>query len=40
MLHDALVTFDDAKRNALLADATRIAMHDQALIPLYWQKAI
>ena len=24
------------KRNALLADATRVAMHDAALLPLYW----
>ena len=39
-LRQAMVEFDPAKRNALLADATRIAINDVALIPLYWQKAI
>ncbi len=32
--------FNEAKRNALLAQATAVAMHDYALLPLYWQKAI
>ena len=40
LLAQASAEFDEAKRNALLADATRIAMHDYALLPLYWQKAI
>ncbi|HEX3346780.1 MAG TPA: ABC transporter substrate-binding protein [Acetobacteraceae bacterium] len=39
-LAQAVAEFDETKRNGLLADATRIAMHDVALIPLYWQKAI
>jgi peptide/nickel transport system substrate-binding protein len=39
-LASALAEFDETKRNAMLAEATRIAMHDYALIPLYWQKAI
>lgn len=30
--------FDPEKRNALLAEATRIAFEDVALIPLYWQQ--
>jgi peptide/nickel transport system substrate-binding protein len=37
-LTKALQEFDDHKRGALLADATRIAMKDVALIPLYWPK--
>ena len=37
-LTKAMQEFDDAKRSALLADATRIAMKDVALIPLYWPK--
>ncbi len=39
-LRQAMTEFDPARRNALLADATRIAMRDVALVPLYWQKAI
>ena len=38
-LADAMGEFDEGKRNALLAAATTLALHDQALIPLYWQKA-
>ena len=38
LLGEAAVEFDEAKRNALLADATRVAMHDAALLPLYWIK--
>ena len=34
----ALTEFDDGKRGAELADATRIAMKDVALVPLYWPK--
>ncbi len=34
----ALEEFDEAKRNAAMAAATRIAMEDYALLPLYWQK--
>jgi peptide/nickel transport system substrate-binding protein len=30
--------FDEAKRSALLAQATKIAMDDAAILPLYWQK--
>ncbi len=40
LLAQASAEFDEAKRNALLADATTVAMHDYALLPLYWQKAI
>jgi peptide/nickel transport system substrate-binding protein len=40
MLAQAMAEFDEAKRNEMLADATRIAMHDEAMLPLYWQKAI
>lgn len=36
-LAQALTLFDDAARNAKLAEATRIAMADTALVPLYWQ---
>ena len=38
MLAQAAAEFDEAKRNKLLADATRIAMEDGAILPLYWQK--
>ncbi len=37
-LHRASMEFDTAKRGALLAEATRIAMDDAAILPLYWQK--
>jgi len=37
-LTKALQEFDDGKRGQLLADATRIAMQDVALVPLYWPK--
>lgn len=30
--------FDEKKRSGLLAEATRIAMDDAAILPLYWQK--
>ena len=40
LLGQAMVEFDEAKRNALLAQATEVAMHDYALLPLYWEKAI
>jgi peptide/nickel transport system substrate-binding protein len=30
--------FDEVKRNQLLAQATRIAIEDGAILPLYWQK--
>jgi peptide/nickel transport system substrate-binding protein len=32
----AMAEFDPVKRNALLAEATALAMNDTALIPLYW----
>jgi len=35
-LKKALQQFDDAQRGAELAEATRIAMKDVALVPLYW----
>jgi peptide/nickel transport system substrate-binding protein len=37
-LKGALSEFDEAKRDALLRQAARIAAEDVALIPLYWQK--
>ena len=37
-LTKALQEFDDRKRGEMLADATRIAMKDVALVPLYWPK--
>ena len=40
LLTQASAEFDEAKRNALLAGATAVAMHDYALLPLYWQNAI
>ena len=38
LLKQAAVEFDEAKRNKLLADATRAAMEDAAILPIYWQK--
>lgn len=38
VLAQAASEFDDARRDKLLAEATRIAMEDGALLPLYWQK--
>jgi peptide/nickel transport system substrate-binding protein len=38
LLKQAAREFDDAKRNRLLADATRVAMEDAAILPIYWQK--
>ena len=37
-LRQASAEFDEAKRGALLAQATKIAMDDAAILPLYWQK--
>ena len=37
-LRQASAEFDEAKRNALLAAATKIAMEDAGILPLYWQK--
>jgi peptide/nickel transport system substrate-binding protein len=37
-LRRAASEFDEAKRNQLLAEATRIAMEDAAILPLYWQR--
>jgi peptide/nickel transport system substrate-binding protein len=37
-LKQAASEFDETKRNALLAAATRIAMEDGAILPLYWQR--
>ena len=36
LLASAIVTVDDAKRGALLAEATEIAMNDVAIIPLHY----
>jgi peptide/nickel transport system substrate-binding protein len=38
MLKQAASEFDEGKRNKLLADATRVAMEDAGILPLYWQK--
>jgi peptide/nickel transport system substrate-binding protein len=38
VLAHASAEFDEAKRGALLAEATKIAMDDAAILPLYWQK--
>lgn len=38
LLKQAAAEFDEAKRNRLLADATRVAMEDVGILPLYWQK--
>lgn len=41
LLAPALGEFDDARRNALFADATRLAIRDDVgMIPLYWQKHV
>lgn len=38
LLRQASTELDEAKRNKLLADATRVAMDDAAILPIYWQK--
>jgi peptide/nickel transport system substrate-binding protein len=38
VLRRASAEFDEAKRSLLLASATKIAMDDAAILPLYWQK--
>jgi peptide/nickel transport system substrate-binding protein len=38
MLKQAATEFDETKRNQMLADATRVAMDDAGILPLYWQK--
>jgi peptide/nickel transport system substrate-binding protein len=38
VLRRASAEFDEPKRSALLAEATKIAMDDAAILPLYWQK--
>jgi peptide/nickel transport system substrate-binding protein len=38
VLRQASAEFDEPKRGALLARATKIAMDDAAILPLYWQK--
>ena len=38
VLRGASAEFDETKRGALLAAATKIAMDDAAILPLYWQK--
>jgi peptide/nickel transport system substrate-binding protein len=40
MLEDALVTVDDAKREALLQRATEFAINDTAIVPLYHQVSV
>ena len=34
----AAAEFDEAKRNRFLAEATKLAMEDGAILPLYWQR--
>jgi peptide/nickel transport system substrate-binding protein len=38
VLKQAVTEFDQEKRYRLLADATRIAMEDGGILPIYWQK--
>lgn len=39
LLAQGLAEFDEARRNAIFADATRLAIRDDVgIIPLYWQK--
>ncbi len=38
LLQHAAATFDEPERNALLAEATHVAMDDAGILPLYWQK--
>jgi peptide/nickel transport system substrate-binding protein len=38
LLQRAGSEFDETKRNRLLADATRVAMDDAAILPIYWQR--
>ena len=40
LLEDALVTVDDAKREALLQRATELALQDTAIVPLYHQVSL
>jgi peptide/nickel transport system substrate-binding protein len=40
LLEDALVTVDDAKREALLQRATELAINDTAIVPLYHQVSL
>jgi peptide/nickel transport system substrate-binding protein len=40
MLEDALVTVDDARREALLQRATELAINDTAIVPLYHQVSL
>ena len=39
VLQQALGTFDEAKRNRLMAEATKIGMEDGGLLPIYWQRS-
>jgi len=38
LLRQAASEFDETKRNRLLADATRVAIEDAGILPIYWQK--
>jgi peptide/nickel transport system substrate-binding protein len=38
LLKQAAAEFDESRRNKLLADATRVAMEDAGILPIYWQK--
>lgn len=40
LIGEAVSTADDAKRDKMLQDATRMAMHDVAIIPLHIQKNV
>ena len=39
-LEEALVTIDDAKREALLAEASKIVMADHGLIPMHFEVSV
>src|SRR6185503_11305266 len=38
LMKQASAEFDKPKRDSLLADATRVAMEDGGILPIYWQK--
>ncbi len=38
LLKQAAAEFEESRRNKLLADATRVAMEDAGILPIYWQK--
>jgi peptide/nickel transport system substrate-binding protein len=40
LVERAVSTFDDAERDRLMQEATRMAMRDLGLVPLFWQKSL